>query len=89
MNIENGQIATQKCALKAAKSGSAAYILSKVNPLFFIDFKTCESDKYAKNFLSTSQSYHNIGAVFSSENDSYKSKILDAEYYGLIFRYYK
>lgn len=84
-NKENGQTVNGKCTLKAAKPGSAACIFSKVNPLFFIDFKTCEEDKYAKNILSTPQSCHNIGAIFSNENDSYKLEILDVSYDGLIF----
>lgn len=84
-NKKNGQMANGKCTLKSVKSDSAAYIFSKVDSLFFIDFKTCEENKYAKNILSTPQSYHEIGATFSGENDSYKSEILDVRYDGLIF----
>lgn len=84
-NKKNGQMVNGKCTLGTVKSGSAADIFSKVDSLFFIDFKTCEEDKDAKNILSTPQSYHEIGAVFSDENNCYKSEILDVRYDGLIF----
>lgn len=84
-NKKNGQMANGKCTLKSVKSDSAAYIFSKVDSLFFIDFKSCEKNKYAKNFLSTPQNCHYVGAGFSSENDSYRSEILDVRYDGLIF----
>lgn len=84
-NKRNGQKENGKCTLGTVKSGSAAYIFSKVDPLFFIDFKACEKNKYAKNVLSTIQNCHDIGAGFWGENDSYKSEILDVRYDGLIF----
>ncbi|MBU3183374.1 erythromycin esterase family protein [Clostridium estertheticum] len=84
-NKKNGQTVNGKCTLQAAKEESAAYIFSKVNPLFFIDFKTCADDKYAKSILSTSQNCHDIGAGFSGEAMSFKSEILNIRYDGLIF----
>lgn len=84
-NKENGQTINGKCTLQAAKEGSVAYTFSKVNPLFFIDFKTCEENKYVKNILSASQPCHNIGAAFSGEDMSFKSEVLDIRYDGLMF----
>ncbi|OAA93293.1 erythromycin esterase family protein [Clostridium coskatii] len=84
-NKENGQTVNGKCTLKAAKENSAAYIFSKVNPIFFIDFNTCKKNKYAKNILSKPQYCHDIGAVFPGENKSFESEILDLRYDGLIF----
>lgn len=84
-NKRNGHMVNGKCILGTIKSDSAAHVFSKVDSIFFIDFKTCEENIYAKNILSTPQSYHEIGAVFSGENNSYKSEILDVRYDGLIF----
>lgn len=84
-NKENGKTVNGKCTLQAAKEGSAAYIFSKVNPLFFIDFKNCEKDSYAKSTLSNPIACHSIGAVFSGEAVSFKPEVLDIRYDGLIF----
>lgn len=84
-NKENGQKEVKKCTLPSAKEGSVANIFSKVNPLFFIDFETCNKDKYALDILSTSQGCHNIGANFTGEDGSFKQEVLNVRYDGLIF----
>jgi erythromycin esterase len=75
----------KKCTLPAAKEGSVPYVLSKVNPLFFIDFKTAGENKYIEDFISTPQSCRNFGAVFSGEYKSYETDILNQCYDGLIY----
>ncbi|AWI05087.1 erythromycin esterase family protein [Clostridium drakei] len=75
----------KKCTLKTAKKESAPYMLSKVSPLFFIDFKTVAENKYIKNFISSPQSCRDFGANFNGDDKSYVNTTLNESYDGLIY----
>ncbi|MFD3156869.1 erythromycin esterase family protein [Haloimpatiens sp. FM7330] len=86
-SINRGEesVMLKKCTLHAAKKGSIPYILSKVDPLFFIDFKSVNTNKYVKEFISTPKTCRYVDANFNGEDESYETNILDQCYDGLIY----
>jgi len=75
----------KKCTLNAAKEESIPYYLSKVKPIYFLDFKSSEKNEYIKEIMSSSQICRYVDANFNGDDQSYTNDILDECYDGLIF----